>query len=149
MEYFLKALSIYEKTENKRRSLPILGNISSIYRAMDNYERALYFLEKAKVIAEELNDANGKIQTYYELGAIYCTLEKFDLALEYEQKAYEISYILDDIMYRGAITEVLSAIYYEHLKDFDAAWKYANECLQLALEMEDRSAEPPTFPGHN
>ena len=137
LEYFIKALSIYEDTGNKQGSLPILGNIGTIYRGMDNDERAAYYLEKARSVAEDIDFAGGKMQIYYELSALYYTQNKIDQALEFAQKAYNISLELNDKAYRGASTEVLTSIYYEHLKDYDIAQKYADECLQLAQEIND------------
>jgi len=139
LEYFLKALSISESIGDERGSMILMSNIASMYRVKDNNERAIYYLEKAKNIADDIDDASGKTQIYFELGAIYYTLgiEKSDAALEYALKAYKISQELNDVTYQGATTQLLSALYYNYVKDYDMALKYASESLQLAERIGD------------
>ncbi|MDR2809585.1 MAG: sensor histidine kinase [Tannerellaceae bacterium] len=144
LEYFMKALSVYEATGDKQACVKIMSNISSLYRGMENDERVIYYLEKAKGIAEEIEYDEGKMQVYFELGAICHKLagnndehDKAKLALEYELKAYALSHKLDHKIYQTATAHALSEIYYDYLRDYDNALKYANECLQIAPETGD------------
>ncbi|MDR1557931.1 MAG: tetratricopeptide repeat protein [Tannerellaceae bacterium] len=142
LEYFIKALSIYEDTGQKQRCMLTMRNMASMYRTMENEEKALYYLDKAKNIAEETDDANGKMMVYFDLGAIYHKLaendqNKVNLALKYELEAYEISCKLNDKAHQVAITQALSAIYSNYLKDHDMALKYAEESLKTAQEFGD------------
>lgn len=143
LEYFIKSLSVYENIGNKQACVKIMSNISSLYRGMENDERVIYYLEKAKEMAEEIDYEEGKMQVYFELGAIYHKLaenepDKVELALEYELKAYKLSYELGHKIYQAATVQALSAIYVDYLNDYDKALKYATESLHLAKETGDQ-----------
>jgi signal transduction histidine kinase len=144
LEYFTKALSICESLGEKQRCIAIMTNIASLYRETDNDERVIYYLEKAKKLSEEMNDATGKMQVYFELGAIYHKMagtnndrEKTNQALDYELKAHEISINLQSKIHQAATADALSAIYSDLLKDYDMSLKYAEESLKIAEETGD------------
>ena len=144
LDYFLKALSICEGLGMKRECVFLLSNIATMNRGMRNDERALYYLERAKIIAEEIENARGMMQIYFELGAIHYYFasdkndaENFEMSLEYALKAHKISQEINDLDFRGAITEILIFIYSQYVKDFEMATKYANERLQVAQEWGD------------
>ena len=137
LEYFIKSLSIVETIGNKQKIHNILVNIGVIYKGMDNFESSLYNLEKARILAEELNDDYKKMITYFPLSEVYFSQKNFDPAFEMILKAYEISKKIDNQPYQAFCSEVLSSIYYEYLKDYDTAWKYANEFLQFAQQLGD------------
>jgi signal transduction histidine kinase len=143
LDYFLRALALYEKAGNSKACLRIMTNIATIYRTIDDNERALYYLEKAENLAETLHDENGKMTIYYELTAFYHYKKNIDLALEYGKKTYEISRSLGNKVYQGAAADGLSILFCDHLKDYETAWKYAAESLQIAQEMGD----PTTIAG--
>ena len=140
LEYFIKSLSIVENIGNKQKIHNILVNIGVIYNSMDNFEKALFNFEKARILAEELNDDYMKMITYFQLSKIYFSQENFDPAFEMILKAYEISKKIDNQPYQAFCAEVLSSIYSEYLKDYDTAWKYANDFLQFTQQLGD-----PTF----
>ncbi|MDR1153723.1 MAG: tetratricopeptide repeat protein [Bacteroidales bacterium] len=146
LEYFRKALSIYESEGNKQSCVLAMGNIACTYRVLENDEMAVSYLERAKVIAEEIDDASGKITVYYDLGAIYHRRayagnrqENAKLALEYELKAYEISRSIGDKTHQAAAAHALHEIYSTCLDDEDTAFKYAEEGLRIAREFGDPS----------
>jgi len=111
---------------------------------MNNNERAIYYLERAIKIAEEIDNTWGLMQIYFELGAIYYYIgsdkhvpDTLDISLEYALKAYDISLELNDLTYRAASTEILISIYSDYLKDYELAMKYANERFQVAEQLGD------------
>lgn len=145
IEYFTEALSIYESIGDQKGCIIVMGNIASIHRAMGNNEKAIYYLEKAKIIAEETNDDVGKMQTYFELGAIYANPvvnnrdeNIIEIALDYGQRAYNISSSLNNKAYQAAAATALAVIYFDYLKDYDMALKYTHENLKLAEELGDQ-----------
>lgn len=145
IEYFTEALSVYESIGDQKGCVIVMGNIASLHRAMGNNGKAIYYLEKAKIIAEETNDDIGKMQTYFELGAIYADPavnnrdeKKIEMALDYGQRAYKISCFLNNKVYQAAAAEALAVIYYEYVKDYDMALKYTYEELKVAEELGDQ-----------
>jgi signal transduction histidine kinase len=109
---------------------------------MENDEKAIYYLKKAEKIAEEGNFEEGKMQVYFELGAIYHKFaekehNKIDLALDYEQRAYELSIKLNHKVYQAATSHAIANIYSDFLKDYDKALKFGAESLEYAKQTGD------------
>ena len=137
LEYFIKSLAIYENIGNKIQSMTMLANIGVFYINLKNFEKALYYFEKQKQIAEELNNDFGKMQSYQGLGSIYYYEKDYERSLELVLKAFEISNKLNDRNSQVVCTSILASIYKNHFKDYDVAWKYANESLQFAENIGD------------
>ncbi len=137
LEYYIKALPILESTGNRQKYMGILANIGGIYRVLSNPERAIHYLEQAKIIAEELDDDPGKMKVYHELACIFIFVDGgTDQALEYEQKVVEISKRTGKKKFEFASNQALATLYLKNLKDFTMAEKYAKECLRLAEEFQ-------------
>jgi signal transduction histidine kinase len=142
LEYWIKALSIYEESDDKIKMISVMNNLCSMYRSIDNDERAIYYLEKTKLLAEGIEREETIMQTYFELGAIYYKQaehdsSKIELALDYELKAYELSNKLNDKRFQASITHVLTEIYLVNIRDYDKALGYAKESVQHAQNSED------------
>lgn len=138
LDYFMKTLFIYEKT-NHLEKLTVLANIGSIYRSLNNLDRAIYYLEQAQTIAEEQKDDFGKLNIYYNLGGIYVEKKDFEKAIAYELQTYNISRAIGYTLYEAASAQVLAWIYQIHKNDNEKAFMYANECLRLGEELGDKS----------
>jgi signal transduction histidine kinase/uncharacterized protein HemY len=135
LKYNMKAMSLYEKTGNKSGYLIAVGNIASIHMVLFDYERAIYYFEQSIAMAEELNDTNGKIGIYYNLGATYINMGEFDKAEVQELKALEIARSVGAFSYEAYIMSALAGIYADDSKkDYDKAEEYAKEALRLAEE---------------
>lgn len=144
LDCFKSALSIYENAGRKQNSIVTMGNIASMYRSMENDERAVFYLEKMKNAAEETDDAYGKMKAYFDLGAVYHKRaatenrqENAKRALDYELKAYDAARSLGDKAHQIATAQALKAIYSNYLEDEDTAFRYARESLHAAREFGD------------
>jgi signal transduction histidine kinase len=133
LENYIKALSFYEKTaENKEGAITVLYNIASTHLVLNNNDRAIYYLEQAKALADEL-DYVPLVMTYVytSFGNIYFGQEDDDKALEYYLKALETS--RSNEFHAGEIDALLSiAKWHIGLRKYSQAEKYVNEALQLA-----------------
>jgi len=144
VENFTKALSICESLGDKKKSIVLLGNLGGLYRGMDNVEKSLYYLEKAQKLVEETHDEVGKMQIYFELGAIYSQprlhnedKKTIEMALDYELKAYKISSAIQNKAYQAGTCQALALIY-SKLEDYDMALMYTNETLKHAEDLGDQ-----------
>ena len=140
IEYIIKALSIHESKGNKKRCCASMINIATLYEQMLNNERALYYFEKARDIAEELDDKVELMGVYFGLGKIYFQsreIEKVEQALKYGLEAYEYSINYNHKHYQIAFTDLLQGIYSLYFKEYDLALKYADEGLKVAGEIGD------------
>ena len=133
LEYLLKALQIAEEIGNKQDIALLLVSMSNYHRFLRNFERAKYYAERAKIIAEKINYDKGKILVYYNLGEL-CFDENEDESIEYFLKMLALSQTIGNK--RDEIYSLQSLAYSYCLKkgDLDKAEKYGTECLRLAQE---------------
>jgi len=136
LNYYLKALPIFEKEGRKDRVRVIVGNIGSLNNAMQNFDEAeKYFLLSMK-LSDELNDQAGKAQAYDGLNRIYIQRKDYKKALEYAQKAADISHNIGNKQEEAIAIQGIAWVYYEHYKDYNKAEQYARKGLKLAEELE-------------
>jgi signal transduction histidine kinase len=139
LECYMKCLSFYETKEGNGANVVLaLCNIGGMHRVAGNENQAIYYLEKAKKMSEEMDNTRGIIKTHFDLGVIYMDKGEIDKALEYASKVIELSRATGETLFEIAGTQVLATIYYARtapdVRDLDKAEKYAKECLRLAQE---------------
>ncbi len=133
---YLKALPIFEKEGRKDRVRVMLGNIGSLNNAMQNFNEAeKYFLQSMK-LSEELNDQAGLAQAYDGLNRINIQRKDYVRALDYGQKAADISHKIGNKQEEAIAIQGIAWVYYEHFKDYKKAEEYARKGLKLAEELE-------------
>lgn len=141
LDYYLKALSIYQKHEGIRDKMQvgmILTNIGGLYRGLEDVDHAIYYLEKAREIAEELDYNEIKSNIYYDLGDAYRQKKEYDKALDYALKSLDICRLLGNKKMVEAINlGSIALIYSEGFKNDNEAEKYALEGVNLARELND------------
>jgi class 3 adenylate cyclase len=88
LTYYWRTLSIGEKIGN----LDIVGtttsNIADIYIQKDNYDSALYYLEKSLIAVENTVDA---AVTLNQIGTVYASKKEFQRAIDYQLEAIAIA----------------------------------------------------------
>lgn len=82
VESYLNILKYFDGDENSRDYIIAHGNIGECYRRMGNPKRALHYLERERVLAEQYGEMTGIGQAYRELGYVYLALGDADKALE-------------------------------------------------------------------
>ncbi|MDR2914684.1 MAG: sensor histidine kinase [Tannerella sp.] len=140
IDYLLKALSIYEKRNDKNDKMQqavILTNLGQIHRGLENNERAIHYSERALVIADELDYTRIKILIFYGLGSIHRIEKNYDEALKYQKNAIELSQIYKDKSTESAALGSLALIYAEGFADHTNAEICANASLKIATELND------------
>jgi two-component system, NarL family, sensor kinase len=136
LNYYLKALPIFEKEGRRDRVRVILGNIGSLNNAMQNYDEAEKYFRQSKKLSEELNDQAGLAQAYDGLNRIYINRRDYGKALEYATKAADISHATGNRQEEAIAIQGIAWVYYEHFKDYPKAEQYALKGLKLAEELE-------------
>jgi signal transduction histidine kinase len=138
LEYYMKALALYEELNNKEGHMKTLANIGGTHRILMNNDRAIYYLEQAKAMAEEAGYLPIKLKVYYDLSGIYQYQGDTDKALAYALEAAEISRTIGNKGFEAACVQGLALIYNVNLKDYEKALKYAKEGLRLSQELGER-----------
>ncbi|MDR3286487.1 MAG: hypothetical protein LBT27_03490, partial [Prevotellaceae bacterium] len=135
MEYYLKALQIFESIDDKKNIALTLNSISGYHKYLRNTERAYYYIKRAKKLAEEINYDYAKVGIYYNLGQIN---EYVDESIIYDLKSLEIARNIGHKRGQIMALQSLAYIYCLDKEENDIAEKYADECLQIAEEYGQR-----------
>ncbi|MDR2920713.1 MAG: sensor histidine kinase [Tannerella sp.] len=119
-----------------RTYLLSLGNVGECYRRLNNPERALHYLERAKDLIEkqEYLDNTCLVQVYRELGNIYYINGNIDKALEFQLKFLDLPRL--NQVQESDCKEALIKIYIIK-EEYEKALEYAHDCLQLAESLGD------------
>ncbi|MDR2848034.1 MAG: tetratricopeptide repeat protein [Bacteroidales bacterium] len=130
LQYYMKLLDVYKNNgyDNWHHYSMAIGNISEIYLALENYDRAFYYIEQSKESADNL-------PVNYVLGAIYLHRGELDKALEYELDAFEDG-CKDYETYGSFSARILSKIYLQK-QDYENAMKYARASMICAQKVSD------------
>ncbi|MES2284242.1 MAG: tetratricopeptide repeat protein [Bacteroidota bacterium] len=138
LDFYLKALKIYEELGHKNKIAGIQGNIGGIYLSQGNHTKALGYYFKVLKAFEELGDKNKMATAYGGIGNIYGEQTQYLKALDYYFKALKIYEDADDE--NGMATWFLNiGVVYYHLKDYPKALDYYFKALKIDEKLEDKN----------
>jgi len=132
----LKALAIYEKTNDSTRMARIYNNLGARYSEMGNYEEALAYYQKAATINENIHDTKKLAFNYGNIGLLYHDNAETEKALEYFKKSYFLQDSIND-KYNFSIALHNLALGYLQKKDYKRAMQYELKANALANELDD------------
>ncbi|WP_246941895.1 helix-turn-helix domain-containing protein [Bacillus pinisoli] len=96
VNYTNQALAIYQAHYNYKRSAECQILLGITYRRSNEFKKAEESYLLANKIATTLNNANLKGFIHHNLGYLYSTQEKVDLAIKHFEKSIEVQTLLDD-----------------------------------------------------
>ena len=131
IEYYTKALKIFEKHGWKESQAIAYMNIGEMYLSMDNYEQAEINFTKLHAIGQEINDSLIIMYVDRELSALYLEQKNYDKALEHAEAArrYIFSHP-EEGKYKVSILNVLAGIYLDGYDDGRQAESYIRQALE-------------------
>ena len=135
LKHFIDALAIGENSSDKRLYVEALGNIGIIYLILDPGKAVPYF-EKMIDAADESDMPRTKIRAFHELGRYYTNTHDFPKALEYAQKAVDLSRIYNSAIYEALGLGQLAQIY-NGMGDYDKALGVLAESIPVAEKTND------------
>jgi len=136
LDYYLKALALCDKIDNKYFEAMILANIGTIHISLNNKTRAASYLEQAKKTAEEIDSKPAMIRVYSSLSGLHIDKEEYERALYYGLKSVELSKETGNKNFESTGMALMSSAYYM-LGDYDKALECSKESLRLAEELGD------------
>lgn len=89
--YYEQTLCFLEDEKHLKNRSNILLNMAVSYKQMGNIEKALYLYLDCIKMKQQIADSNGLQRAYNNLGSLYNSLNKPDIALDYFKKAREIT----------------------------------------------------------
>lgn len=148
---YLKSLHIAEQLGQPLLIAKAHTNIGLIYQDQGEYELAVKYTQLAQKQLESIRDKKS-VEKYDEnydavmlnLGYYYLELNKLDVALDYEQKAYTLA-VSNHIDYNmGNILQNLGLIQ-EKLKNNALALSYYKMSVQKSQQFSDSSTEADSY----
>ena len=136
LEFFLKALKIYQDLDSKTRISKCYSFIGLIYFKQSNYPQTLNYYFKALKIEEDLGNKPGIALCFNNIGLVYDKQSNLPKALEYNIKAQKINEELGNKI--GVANSLLNsgAIYDKQSKKEKALSNYL-KALKIYEEEEE------------
>ena len=135
LEYYLKALKIYQEIHQKNSISKAYNNIGIIYKSQKNYSKAIDYLQKALQIQNELQESTLPV-TLTNIGAIYFEQGKLDLAWSYYTKAKSQFEKTDKSRNYGLLLNYM-AEFYTAKGNNEEALRYYNEALKSYQQLDN------------
>ena len=140
IDFYLKALPIYERIGLTERCVSVLANLSEINRLLGNTEMALQYLKQAEIKSKIWNEDDYQYgwwmpQIFNEYASNYLYLGDFDEALHFALKANSVS--VENGTINLCYTKCLLANIYLKKNDYHRAMQYAKEAYIQADILKD------------
>ena len=149
LQYFLRSLNAYKAIGDKRYIFAISNNIGSIYREMEQFEKALiYFQETAKLVSDNDKEENifRKIALHINIGLVYIGLEEYSKALKNYEDALSICEELGINEYKGTIYNNFGEVY-ELQEKYQKAISFYEKALPFRKENDNKEGLSKTLHG--
>jgi tetratricopeptide (TPR) repeat protein len=137
LNWFQKALAIYEHENNKKGVANSFNNIAGIYVRWSDYYKALAFYEKALKGYKALNLKNYELKPLLNMAMIYITMSILPKALDYAQKSLLIAESLNDLKSLPACYNTLGDIY-SGLSDFNLGRLYHEKAYNISKQIDNK-----------
>jgi predicted ATPase/DNA-binding CsgD family transcriptional regulator len=96
LQYYEKALLMWQTLGNKTGSADVLSNIGIVYANLNAHEQSKNYFEKSLNIRLEVNDERGVATSYNNLSLAYSELNQLPEAIKALEKSLEIRQKLND-----------------------------------------------------
>jgi tetratricopeptide (TPR) repeat protein len=133
--YFL-ALEFYKDDERSKAN--VNNNIGNLYQMVD-YDKALYYFNQAKEIAEKYHDKELTAKLYLNMGNIYNRKTMYNNALVSYKKSYDLFTELKDPVNLVQCLEDLGVIHY-YLRNYSESKKLLLDANKRAKAMDMNAA---------
>lgn len=143
LQYYLKAVKIYEEIKDETKVARIYNNIGVVYKSQNEEFKALEYFIKAQKIQEKIGDNALGIMTT-NIGNIYLKQKNFPKAFEYYSKAKTVFEKKPDARGLGELYNNLGTYYKETGKSPQAleSWKKA---ISEFASIEDKFGISDTY----
>lgn len=127
-EYYLKALGIFEKNNDKKGLAATTNNLGGFYKHVGNKNNALNYYKQALKWKFELKDSIGQATTMSNIGGLYEGMGEYDIATDYALKALKIHENYSDPFGKAAVLNLLGQIQ-SNLNNYENSLKYFQQAL--------------------
>ncbi|MGV3697476.1 tetratricopeptide repeat-containing sensor histidine kinase [Flavobacterium sp.] len=143
LQYELKALKIYEETNNLEKCARLYNNIGIVYKAQDDDFKALSYFLKCLRIQEKIGDKTVGITTT-NIGNIYLHQKNYPKALEYYHKAQQLFAKYPNPRGLGELYNNLG-LYHKQKDNPAEALKFFDKAIAEFTSIEDKFGISDTY----
>ena len=131
IDYFLKALRIYEQLQNKRLIAACYNNIGVIYLTQEDNQEAYRYFDKALEVWTALNYKSGIARALNNIAIVSEREGKDSLALEYYSRSLKLN---EELGSKSSVSVALNSIgkIYMRRNQLEEAFIYQQRALQEA-----------------
>ncbi|HEY9049283.1 MAG TPA: PAS domain-containing protein, partial [Ohtaekwangia sp.] len=124
VDFFLKALRIYEALHDNKRIAACYNNVGVIFLDQKDSDEALKYFNKALAVWQKLGFKSGISRIWSNIAYIHENANRDSLALQYYMRALEIDREIDDKPSLGSVLSSIGGIYFKMGKLSEAiAWE--------------------------
>jgi len=140
IQYWQRALKIYQQSQNPQKEGEALGNLGLAYRDIGEYQKAIDYQKQAWKIFRQLKNRRAEGQLLGNLGNVYLVLGDYKQAQEYQQQSLTIARLTKDLIGEGFALGALGMIYANRGK-YPQAIDLYSQSLAIARETKNRQKE--------
>jgi len=137
LDYFLKALKIFEEIKNNRGIGNCYANMGNIYAEQKEFTKALQFYKKALKARQDAEDKNRIASSYGDLGNVYSAMSDYETALKYHNIALKIRQEMGDKQGEAYCYNNIGVVY-KNKTDYNKALQNYFLCLSAIKEVDDK-----------
>jgi tetratricopeptide (TPR) repeat protein len=130
LDYYHKALKVYQEMGVKKNISISYNNIGTIYRSLNDYKKALSYYLKSLKIQEEIKEPTIAV-TLTNIGFSYSKMNKNNEALDHYEKAKKYFEKTEDNRGYALLNSHLGD-YYAKIKNGEEALRYYNKSLEIS-----------------
>jgi two-component system sensor histidine kinase UhpB len=138
MNWFFKALRLYEKYDHHSGLGETYSNISSIYYLMGQTNDAIEFQKKSIWHREKQQDIQGLIIPHINIGQLYLLKDSINLSLDHLKRAVALAEKINNTKLRAAAYSGMSTFYIK-TKQFAPALTWQNKSIALFEETDNKT----------
>ncbi|RMH70858.1 MAG: hypothetical protein D6675_08200, partial [Gemmatimonadetes bacterium] len=137
LEYYMKAIKIYDEVGDKVRIARTYHNIGVVYQDQQYFEQALEYYNRSRETFEAIGDRYGAAGSYNNIGIVYWLQEEYDQALTYYQKSLAIREAIGD---QNGIAHCYSNIadYYHKKGESEKSLEFHRNALNIYEKLKDK-----------
>jgi len=133
LAYYQQALQITRESQFTGGMAHVLGNLGIVYRRMQNPDSARAVIRQSLAIHKQLQLKNQEALNYSNLAAIFEETGRYDSAVYYYRKYYDISDSINNI--GGKVSALLQLAHIEaSQQDLGSGFNYLGQVLPMVEE---------------
>ncbi|HTA63023.1 MAG TPA: tetratricopeptide repeat protein [Bacteroidia bacterium] len=137
LDYFLKALNIFESIKDNRGRGNCYANIGNVYYEQTQFTKALLYYKKSLKARQDAGDKNRIASSYGDLGNVYSGMADFETALKYHNIALKIRQEMGDKQGEGYCYNNIGVVY-KNKADYNNALQNYFKCLDALRQVDDK-----------